>query len=128
MKGAMLLLGLAIENALKGAVVYQTKLVLRNDKLNSKHFHKYAHDLKDVADKLSIDFADIPRVYLDRLSMYVQWAAKYKAPLRQVDFERSQGNIKMEAPSDFDGAKTIITRLQEYCGYSEESGWPYPRI
>ncbi len=125
MKGTMLLLGLAVENALKGAVVYKAKPDIRNGKLDPKYFHKYSHDLKGVAEKLGADFSDIPRDYLDRLSIYVQWASKYKAPLRQVEFESSRGNIKMQAPSDFDNAKIIINRLQVYCGYTEESGWPY---
>lgn len=125
MKGVMLFLGLAVENALKGAVVYKAKPDLRNGKLSPKHFHEYAHDLKDVAGKLDVDLSDIPNDYLDRLSMFVQWASKYKAPLRLRDYDDSQGNIKMQVPTDFDSAKVLINRLQVYSGYSEENGWPH---
>ncbi len=125
MKGAMLFLGLAVENALKGAVVHKAKPDLRNGKLSPKHFHEYAHDLKDVADKLELDLSDIPSDYLDRLSMFVQWASKYKTPLRRVDYDMSQGKIKMQVPSDFDRAKILIGRLQAFSGYSEENGWPH---
>lgn len=42
MKGAMLLLGLSAENALKGAFVYTSKPDTSRDRLNPKHFHDNA--------------------------------------------------------------------------------------
>ncbi len=109
MKGAMLFLGLAVENALKGAVIYKSKPDLNNNRLNPEHFHKYGHDLKAVAKKLDLDLSQISEDYLDRLSIFVQWASKYKAPLKRIDYNNSQGKIQMRYPSDFDNAKALIS-------------------
>jgi hypothetical protein len=125
MKGAMLFIGLAVENALEGAVVYKNSPNLRNGKLNPKDFHKYAHDLKDVANKLDLELSLISDGYLIRLSMFVQWASRYKAPLRQVEYYKSQGELKMHHPSDFDQARQLIETLQELSDYSQENSWPH---
>ena len=54
MKGAMLLLGLSAENALKGAFVYKSKPDTSKDRLFPKHFHDNPHDLIEVARKLNL--------------------------------------------------------------------------
>ncbi|HEY0921914.1 hypothetical protein [Rheinheimera pacifica] len=73
MKGAMLLLGLSAENALKGALVFQSKPDLSKDRLDPRHFHKAAHDLSDVARKLDLNLTDFQRDLLERLTIFVQW-------------------------------------------------------
>jgi hypothetical protein len=125
MKGAMLMLGLAAENALKGAFVYKSKPDLSSNKLAPKFFHKHTHDLNDVANKLNLSLTKQENALLNRLSMFVQWASKYKAPLRQTDHQNAQNNIKMQYPSDFDKVEDLINSLQLQSGYSEEFGWPY---
>ncbi len=58
MKGAMLLLGLAAENALKGALVHKSKPDLSRDRLDPRHFHEKAHDLNAIAKKLNLRLTD----------------------------------------------------------------------
>ncbi|MGO2232428.1 hypothetical protein B6N13_04460 [Marinomonas sp. UCMA 3892] len=125
MKGAMLFLALAVENALKGAYVHIEKPEVKNGKVNSKHFHKHSHDLKDVAMKLDLNLTDDLKLYLDRLSMFIQWASRYKAPLREIDYIQSRGQIRLKHPSDFENAKNLINVLQQQSGYVEGRGWPF---
>tara|TARA_B100001063_G_scaffold207116_1_gene202825 strand:- start:3122 stop:3595 length:474 start_codon:yes stop_codon:yes gene_type:complete len=125
MKGAMLFLALAVENALKGAYVHLDKPEVKNGKVSSKHFHKYSHDLKDIAMKLDLNLTDDSKSYLDRLSMFIQWASRYKTPLREIDYINSQGQIQLRYPSDFDNAKNLINVLQQQSGYVEGKGWPF---
>lgn len=66
MKGAMLLLGLAAENALKGAFVYRSQPELSRDRLDPKHFHDRAHDLNDSAKKLSLELTETQEELLKR--------------------------------------------------------------
>lgn len=101
MKGAMLLLGLSAENALKGAFVYQSKPDTSKDRLNPKHFHDTAHDLTDVARRLNLELTDVQLELLARLTIFVQWASKYQAPLRKSELQQASGKIKLMYPSDY---------------------------
>ncbi len=124
MKGAMLMLGLSAENALKGAFVYRSKPDLSRGKLDPKHFHKTAHDLADIAEKLNLDLSVIQIRLLDRLTIFVQWASKYQAPLRKREQKRAEGKIKLMYPSDYDLVEELISDLQRKSGFDERRGWP----
>ena len=123
MNSTMLLLGLATENALKGALVFKSKPELKNDKLNPKHFHEFAHELSEVVEKLDLNISTQEQELIDRLSMFVQWSAKYQTPLRKVDYEQSQGMQRLNYPRDFIMAEKLINLLQSQSGYTENSGW-----
>jgi hypothetical protein len=125
MKSAMLMLGLAAENSLKGAFVYKSKPDLSKNKLNSKFFPNFAHDLTGIADELNLNLSNEEKALLKRLSMFVIWASKYKAPMNKSDHQNSKNNIIMQYPSDFDKIESLIKSLQLRSGYSEEFGWPY---
>ncbi|ASU24234.1 hypothetical protein CCZ37_17405 [Vibrio qinghaiensis] len=124
MKGAMLLLGLAAENALKGALIYKHKPDTSNDRLYPNHFHKNAHDLTDVADKLHLELSEPQLELLGRLTIFVQWASKYHVPLKKSELERASGKIKLVYPSDYADVENLILRLQIESGYDETYGWP----
>jgi len=125
LKGAMLLLGLSAENALKGAFVYRSKPDISRDRLNPKHFHDVAHDLSDIARKLGLELSETHMALLQRLTIFVQWASKYQTALRKTDHDRAAGKIKLVYPSDFDLVEKLISDLQSRSGYAEGSGWPY---
>jgi hypothetical protein len=93
LKGAMLLLGLSAENALKGAFVCRSKSDISGDRLNSKHFHDVAHDLSDIARKLGLELSETHMALLQRLTIFVQWASKYQTALRKTDHDRAAGKI-----------------------------------
>lgn len=112
MKGAMLLLGLSAENALKGAFVYQSKPDTSKDKLYPKHFHKNAHDLTEIARKLNLELSHAQLDLFERLTIFVQWASKYQAPLSKSELQRANGKIKLVYPSDYASVENLILSLQ----------------
>ena len=124
MKGAMLFLGLSAENALKGAFVYTSKPDTLRDRLNPKHFHDNAHDLTDVARKLDLELTDAQLDLLERLTIFVQWASKYQAPLRKSELQKATGRIKLVYPSDYTDVENLILGLQVKSGFDETHGWP----
>ena len=125
MDAAKLCLSLALENAFKGAYVYLSKPDLSGNKLNTKHFHKKAHDLVDLADRLELRLLDSERIFLKRLTSFIVWAARYNAPLTENVFKDFEGEHKITYPHDFDYVEKLIENLQRQSGYSEENGWPY---
>ncbi len=125
MKGAMLLLGLAAENALKGAFVYRSKPDISKDRLHPTHFHTNAHDLTEVARKLNFELSVAQFDLLERLTIFVQWASKYQAPLRKSELQRANGKIKLVYPSDYVDVESLILSLQKKSGYDEIHGWPH---
>lgn len=123
MDATKLCLALALENAFKGAYVYKEKPDLSGKKLNSRHFHKEAHDLVDLAKGIGIDLTADDEVFLKRLSSFIKWAARYSAPLKEVVFNDFKGEHKLTFPHDFNYVETLIENLQCQSGYSQKSGW-----
>ncbi|MCW8355284.1 hypothetical protein N5P32_05045 [Marinomonas pontica] len=123
MKGAMLLLGLSAENALKGAYIYRSNPDISGDKLLSKHFHNKSHDLIEIAGKLSLELSDAQVDLLERLTIFVQWASKYQAPLRKSELLQASGKLKLEYPSDYKSLEDLIHVLQANSGFDEIHGW-----
>jgi len=125
MKGAMLLLGLSAENALKGAFVYKSPPDLVKARLNPKHFHEVAHDLTDLAKRLELNLSKIQVSLLERLTISVQWASKYQTPLKKSEHERATGKIKLKYPSDYKLVEELIRDLQKASGFDEVNGWSH---
>lgn len=123
MKGALLLLGLAVENALKGVYVHKEKPDISRDKLSSKHFHEQPHDLIDIANRLNLSLTTEHKNLLERLTRCVQWQSKYRAPLKKVDLDRAEGDLTLSS-TDFDKVEKMIEELQGQSGYDESTGWP----
>jgi len=123
MKGAMLMLGLSAENALKGALVFQSKPDVSKGKMSSGHFHEKPHDLIEVAEKLDLDLTGKQKDLLVRLTLFVQWASKYQVPLREYEYINAQGKLTLTYPSDYAMVEELILALQRNCGFNGESGW-----
>lgn len=123
MKGAMLLLGLSAENALKGAFVYRSRPDISGDKLSPKHFHNNSHDLIEVAQKLSLELSDAQFDLLERLTIFVQWASKYQAPLKKSELLQAKKKLKLVYPSDYKSLEDLIHVLQANSGFDEMHGW-----
>lgn len=129
MKAIMLLLGLAAENALKGALVYKFPPDTSGERLKSSHFQNNGrqHDLLAIAQRMNFTISEERRALLERLTIFVQWASKYQAPLRKSEQEKASGNLYLRPPMDFRHVETLIQELQTHAGYSNDSGWPIPR-
>ena len=123
MKGSMLLLGLAIENALKGALVHKTPPELKNGRLSArKFFHKEAHNLIEVTAKLDLELSTREEDVLERLSTHIQWASRYKTPLDECAYISSIGNLQ-SCESYFQFGQEFIEKLQNISGFCPKNGW-----
>ena len=124
MDATKLCLALSLENAFKGALVYYSKPDLSRNKLDSRHFHKKAHDLADLAERLKLELTTEELQLLARFSNFIVWAARYNAPLTENTYIEFDGENKITFPSDFSFVESLIIKLQGQSGYSNESGWP----
>lgn len=127
LKGALLLLGLSVENALKGAYVYLNKPDISDGRLSPRHFHDAPHDLNDIAGKLGLSLDANQCLLLTRLTMCIQWASKYKAPLKKSDLDEMKSKVMLKS-SDLGDIEEFIDALQNQSGYSKSSGWSNPDI
>ena len=128
MKGSMLLLGLALENALKGAVVHTSQPDISNGKLNSGHFKLDStnnHDLNGIAKKLNYSISDTQRERLERLTIFVQQASKYQSALNESQHMNAVDRLKLNYPLDYQLAEALIIDLQKRSGFDETRGWPH---
>lgn len=125
MKGAMLLLGLAAENALKGAICHNLPPDISSGNLKSKHFQDngQSHDLLEIAKKSGVTITPKRKYTLERLTIFVQWAAKYQAPLRKVDHEKAEGMLRFYPSVDYRVVESLITDLHRMVGYEDHIGW-----
>jgi hypothetical protein len=128
LKGAMLLLGLAVESALKGALVFGSTPDLSNGKLDRKHFQDegFSHNLNMIAAKLRNPIDNELMELLERLTVFVQWASKYQSALRKTDHNQGQNKILLHYPNDYKNVNRLINELQKRSGFDEENGWPIP--
>ena len=124
-KGSAFLLGISIENALKGVLAHRGQLVIENDRLkpNKSFPNCTAHDLFALMTLLNINVNNDEAELLKRLSIYTIWAGKYGTPLSKNDFEKSD-SLLFQKTSDFTLASNLLLKLAELAGYKSESGWP----
>lgn len=129
MKGVMLLMGLAVENALKGAFVHEFPPDTSGGRLKSTHFQDNGrqHDLIAIAEKMNFLISDEYQPLLERLTIFVQWASKYQAPLRNSEHVNASGKLYFRPSMDFTLVEKLIENLQIHAGYNDKNGWPIPR-
>ena len=123
MDASKLCLSLSIENAFKGAYVYICIPDLKNNKLDPNHFHKKSHDLVDLAKRLNLELTTEELKLLARFSSFINWAAKYSAPLNENAYIQFEGENKITFPRDFEFAENLIDKLQIQSGFNINSGW-----
>lgn len=125
LKGALLLLGFSVENALKGAHVFRVKPNLSRGRMDPKDFSEHSHHLLQIANNVDLHLTDPQIDLLERLTHYIQWSSRYQAPLRKSEHENPQARIRLK-PADYHLALTLILELQSQSGYGIECGWPRP--
>ena len=123
--GSSFLLGIAIENAIKGVLAYENKLEVKGDEfLPQKSFVGCKpHNICQYADLLQIKFNEEELELFKRLSVYTIWAGKYGTPLNKKFFDMEQKYL-FQKDSDFLVAKNALQTLRANAGFSEETGWP----
>jgi len=124
-KGSSFLLGIAIENAIKGVLAYENKLKVKGDKFlpQQSFVGCKPHDIYQYADLLQIKFNEEELELFKRLSVYTIWAGKYGTPLDKNFFDKEQKYL-FQKDSDFLVAKNALQTLRANAGFSEETGWP----
>lgn len=128
LKGAMLLLALSIENALKGLHVHISEPDLSSGKLNVRQFvdNGNPHDLNAIVRKLQYPISQGEEELLSRLTVFLIWAAKYQAPLKEIEHESAAKAKRLNFPNDVALAQELIKKLQGQAGFDPGNGWPAP--
>ena len=128
MSSAQLLIGLAVENALKGAIISKQPKLVENGKFDIKKIGggKNNHGLNDLAENAQISMSPSRKDLLDRLTIYVIWAGKYGAPFKEIDYKNAQQkkSLTLKFPSDLTIAREIIEECEIKAGYEKQKGWP----
>lgn len=126
-KGSMFLLGIALENAFKGVVASQGKLIIDGGRIDTKKSFPRCknHKLPDLAKLISLETNQTEKELLQRLSIYTVWAGKYGTPLSESEYTDAQGH-QYQSSQDFDIAKNLIYKLRANTDFDERFGWPDP--
>ncbi|HAS6083178.1 TPA: hypothetical protein I7784_22240 [Vibrio vulnificus] len=129
MNSSMLLMGLSVENALKGFHISQTLPDISNGKISPKHFvgNGKSHELIKIAKHIGFQLSPEQKLLLERLTHFVSWAAKYNSALDKNTHDSAKGNLLLKSPTDFVIAENLIKKLQNQAGYDENKGWPVLR-
>jgi hypothetical protein len=90
-RAALLLLGIATENALKAVVVSQGTVVVANGKVDRKSLGggRSGHDLRVLAEGAGIKLSEYEQRLLHRLSKIILWAGRYQQPLSEAEFSEA---------------------------------------
>ncbi|MCH8501557.1 MAG: hypothetical protein LAT77_06560 [Aliidiomarina sp.] len=124
-KGSMFLLGIALENAFKGVVASQGKLIVGGARIDTKKSFPGCknHNLSDLAKLISLETNQTEKELLQRLSIYTIWAGKYGTPLSEAEYTDAQGR-QHQSTRDFEIAKNLIFELRARSDFDAQSGWP----
>jgi len=124
-KGSAFLLGISIENAVKGILAHRGLLIIENEKLNTrKSFLKCSpHNLYELFNLIGAEIEPSESELLKRLSIYTLWAGKYGTPLSKNEFTKDKNSL-FQRESDFEIANAMLNKLMILAGYDSVSGWP----
>jgi hypothetical protein len=110
-RGSALLIGFALENALKGLAVHRgvLKAVGGSFKLNSVFGQ---HRLEEMATSLGVWADETSQVMLKRSALAIRWASRYPMPLshREVQLDSV---ILIMSPTDIGEADRMIRAIED---------------
>lgn len=112
---ALFLIGLAIENLLKGLWIEQTNVTeetLASDKLPQE---MRIHKLNILVDKLSLNFSKLENDVLDTFTELIEWKGRYPIPLNVTFYINSDRKTFAKLLNDFsknEMPKKIISILK----------------
>lgn len=127
-KGSMFLLGIALENALKGVLAANGGIVIKGGKLDRKSSFPCCrnHNLEDLACLVGLDPSDNEAKLLKRLTVYTVWAGKYGTPIEKDEYAKA-AEYTYQRGDDFSIARGLIGKLRSRTDYDESLGWPEPQ-
>jgi hypothetical protein len=124
----MLLLGLSLENAIKGACIAITPRTVTGDGMETsswKHGGHGGHGIRNLAKSVTV-LSEAEDELLNRLLEHIVWAGRYPVPTNPGRYHHSQHpkNLQTLKPSDFPVARRLLERLRELL----KTGNRYPTV
>ena len=117
MRGCMLLMAFALENAIKGVIVARGGLSVDDKgKLSwpKQCGLRTGHELVPLASAAGLENSESEQSLLERLSEYSVWAGKYSIPNKREHFsERARGRRKLHWPEDLRTAQALLARIEQ---------------
>lgn len=114
LKGSLLLLAVAVENALKAPKVAAGGVTMKNGRIDKKVLGGGAtgHDLLALAKEINLQLSEQERALLERLTAVANWAGKYQTPLDEKEYLRAQGDNprQLHLPTDTELSRAIIEK------------------
>lgn len=121
-KGAALLMGLAIENALKGFATAHGKLYINSGSQKSSVKGWGYHNLIEIATDLGLDLCAEERGLIQRMTIPTMWASKYQTPKRRTSFDIGNSYVAI-LDSDSRMTRVLIEHLMSSSGFEPVNGW-----
>jgi hypothetical protein len=100
-KSSLLLLGYAVETALKAILVGQTHLKNYDGPTVEELLKKYSHNLITIAEKVGIDLSESDKILLDHLTSTITWRGKYLLPFKKDDYLQNHIKILKKNPIEY---------------------------
>lgn len=113
--GAMLLLGLSLENAIKGVYIALNPKVVTSDGVDKTSWGgDGGHGIRELAHSVTAVSA-AENELLNRLQEHIVWAGRYPIPNKSSRYHGSQHPINLQTfkDSDFLLAKSLLDRLKK---------------
>lgn len=117
MKATLLLLAVAVENALKAVRVAGGHIVIENGRVKRSSLGGGAagHDLSQLAREVGMIVSESEHDLLVRLTTIALWAGKYQQPLNDADYQHSRNyNPRtITLPDDMTTVRSILRKCEE---------------
>ncbi|MBI1259800.1 MAG: hypothetical protein GC204_20220 [Chloroflexi bacterium] len=105
---ALMMMGYAIENALKGVIVAGKVELVSREKVDKS---LKIHDLCALAGKAGITLGADEAGLLKMLEHYVTWSGRYPIPLHGKDYREFKAGRRLEPRMDFAMSESIFNRI-----------------
>lgn len=105
---ALMMMGFAIENALKGIIVADDTTLVSSDRVEK---NLKTHNLRNLAETADITLDDAEAGLLEMLEYYVTWSGRYPIPLSDQAYQKFYAGRKLKFPMDFELSVSIFNKI-----------------
>jgi len=120
MGGALLLMGLAVENAFKAVWVHRNPPSLKNGRIKPSQLGggKTGHSLLILSRQIGLTLSKDEETVLQRFEAYTKWLGKYRVSLSEGPYNEAdtKGYRVLADPDDLRVAHALVARAQEEVG------------
>lgn len=120
-KGALLLVGFAVENALKALIIQRAIGRRGGGQLSLSVFGRDPHDLLKLCDIAGLKLELSEHELLKRLSTAIKWAGRYRLPSTEQQFEDAKraDPLQLSHPSDLATVESVLDQvgreIEDHC-------------